>query len=335
MIVESEAEIVGQIYDHFIEGRTIREIAAWLTGQGIPTPRGHKIWSVSTVNSILQNEKYAGMAILQKKFTVDFLTKKIKVNNGELPRYRVQNSHPAIIPLHTYDLVQGEIRRRRAMGKQFNGSGPFFGKIICGQCGGYYGPKLWHSKDKYRKTVWHCNCKYSSGALCGTPNLTEDMVKGVFMEAWNRLLADKKRHVAAYAATVRALSDTSALDTQIAEVSAQCQKLADQAKNDIRRNTHTAQDQEEYKRQHHDLTVRFDDAKEKLDSLMADKQDSIFRKERIHWFADVLQQTSHPLGAFDERLWRMTVESVTVRSLDDITVHFRSDTEICFTAEAK
>ena len=51
----------------------------------LPTPRGNAVWNVSTVKSILQNEKYAGNALLQKKFTVDFLTKTQKVNEGELP----------------------------------------------------------------------------------------------------------------------------------------------------------------------------------------------------------------------------------------------------------
>ena len=44
------------------------------------------ISSQSTVMSILQNEKYKGDALLQKKFTVDFLTKKQKVNEGEVPQ---------------------------------------------------------------------------------------------------------------------------------------------------------------------------------------------------------------------------------------------------------
>lgn len=39
------------------------------------------------------NEKYMGDAILQKTFCTDFLTKKMKKNEGELPQYHVRNSH--------------------------------------------------------------------------------------------------------------------------------------------------------------------------------------------------------------------------------------------------
>jgi len=81
-IVEKEAEIVRQIYRLFMEGKTPRKIATILTEQGIKTPKGKEIWQVTTILSILTNEKYKGSALLQKKFTVDFLTKKQKSMRG-------------------------------------------------------------------------------------------------------------------------------------------------------------------------------------------------------------------------------------------------------------
>ena len=50
-------------------------------------------WNQSTVRSILTNEKYKGDALLQKSYTVDFLTKKTKTNEGEEPQYYVENNH--------------------------------------------------------------------------------------------------------------------------------------------------------------------------------------------------------------------------------------------------
>ena len=95
--------------------------------------------------SILQNEKYKGDALLQKKFTVDFLTKKQKVNEGEVPQYYVEGSHPAIISAMDFDMVQAEIARRQALGRSYSGSSIFASKLICGDCGGFYGKKVWHS----------------------------------------------------------------------------------------------------------------------------------------------------------------------------------------------
>lgn len=73
------------IYRLFLEGKTQAAICKQLESLGIPSPGGKKTWSKTTVTSILTNEKYKGDALLQKSFTVDFLEKKMKPNDGEVP----------------------------------------------------------------------------------------------------------------------------------------------------------------------------------------------------------------------------------------------------------
>ena len=105
-IVEEEAVIIREIYDLFLSGRTLNEIAMMLTEMGVSTPAGKSKWCVSTVRSILSNEKYKGEALLQKTYTVDYLTKEVRKNTGEVPSVRVRNSHEAIIEPEVFDLVQ-------------------------------------------------------------------------------------------------------------------------------------------------------------------------------------------------------------------------------------
>ena len=105
-VVPEEAIVVHRIYTRFMEGLTPGAIAKELTADGIPTPSRKQRWQTSTVESILQNEKYKGAALLQKCFTVDFLTKKRKVNEGEVPQYYVKHSHEPIITPEEFDKVQ-------------------------------------------------------------------------------------------------------------------------------------------------------------------------------------------------------------------------------------
>jgi site-specific DNA recombinase len=51
---------------------------------------------------MLQNEKYAGDALLQKTVTMDFLTHKRVVNDGHVQQFYVENSHPAIVSKETF-----------------------------------------------------------------------------------------------------------------------------------------------------------------------------------------------------------------------------------------
>ena len=87
VINEEQAKTVRYIYKLFLDGYSAYSIAKKLTEEGIKSPGGKDTWSGSTVKSILQNEKYKGCALLQKVYTVDYLTKKKKKNEGEVPRY--------------------------------------------------------------------------------------------------------------------------------------------------------------------------------------------------------------------------------------------------------
>ena len=113
----SQAEIILRIYSDFISGKAPSTIAKELTRDGILTPGGKTEWEKKVVLSILTNEKYKGAALLQKRYTVDFLQKKTKVNEGEVPQYYVENSHPAIIEPEEWDRVQIELARRKTSGK--------------------------------------------------------------------------------------------------------------------------------------------------------------------------------------------------------------------------
>lgn len=117
VINQEQAKTVRRIYRNFMAGQTAWAIAKELTADGIPTPAGKSQWHTTTVESILTNEKYKGAALLQKTFTVDYLSKKIKTNEGEVPQYFVEDSHPAIIPPEEWDQVQKEFVRRHSLGR--------------------------------------------------------------------------------------------------------------------------------------------------------------------------------------------------------------------------
>lgn len=97
VIVPEEAEIIKRIYREFMEGKSPYKIATNLQRAGIITGSGGLRWYDSTVNKISKNEKYMGDALLQKTYTVDFLTRKRIKNNGHAAQYYVEDSHPAII----------------------------------------------------------------------------------------------------------------------------------------------------------------------------------------------------------------------------------------------
>ena len=88
-----QAVVVKRIYERFLAGDSLATIANDLNSDGIPTPSGIGQWQRGTIESILTNEKYKGDAILNKTYIRDCLSKKVMVNNGERPKYYVENNH--------------------------------------------------------------------------------------------------------------------------------------------------------------------------------------------------------------------------------------------------
>jgi len=97
MINQKQAKIVRRIYREFLDGKGAARIAKDLEADGVPNWSGKAKWHESTIRSMLTNVKYKGDALLQKSYTVDFLTKKRAKNTGQVPQYYVSEGHPAII----------------------------------------------------------------------------------------------------------------------------------------------------------------------------------------------------------------------------------------------
>ena len=189
-IVEEEAKIVRDIYEMFLTGTAMSQIARILTESHIPTPGGKDCWSISTVRSILSNEKYKGEAILQKTYTVDYLTKQVRKNRGEKPSYVVHLSHEPIIDSDTFDRVQRELERRsNAHPRKAGDSSPFANRLVCGTCGTFYGHKVWRSRGKAaaRHDVWYCNHRYTNEQQCTTPILRKGEIEAAFKKVLRKL----------------------------------------------------------------------------------------------------------------------------------------------------
>lgn len=311
-IVEAEAEIVRRIYGLFLSGSTVRMIADLLTAENIPTPRGRKRWSVSTIMSILQNEKYKGDALLQKTFTVDFLTKRTKKNDGEVPQYYIQNSHSAIIDPETFELVQQEIERRRPNRRQLHRSSPFAAKIICGDCGGFYGRKVWHSTDCYRKQIWQCNHKYDGQGKCTTPNLDEREIRAAFVQAFNQVLCDKDRHISRLEKLQLELDDTAALEQQLKDAREDQAELLSALRRYMEENTRQVQDQTEYNRRFAEMDAQCQAAEKEVAALQEKILAQQGQKAQICRSLEELRRCRGPIGKFDETLWNTMIRTVTV-----------------------
>jgi DNA invertase Pin-like site-specific DNA recombinase len=323
-----QAATVRRIYSMFLQGMTPFGIASKLTADGVLSPGGKERWNAGAVRSILTNEKYRGDALLQKSYTVDFLTKKKKPNEGEIPQYYVENNHQAIIQPDVFDMVQRELARRGQNRSHHSGVHLFSGKIKCGQCGNWYGSKVWHSTDKYRCTIWQCNHKFGGDEKCGTPHLTEEDIQRYYLSAVNKLLTDRDDIISTFELAKSAAFDTTALATERDELQSELLVVSELLQQCIQENAHVALDQTEYQKRYDGLTARFNKSKARLDTVTVTISDKATRQATIEDFLKELQSLDSMITEFDPMLWVSLVDFITVHSKDDVRVTFKDGTEI-------
>lgn len=202
MINEKQAKIVRRIYKEFLDGKGANRIAKDLERDGILNWHGKAKWYEGSIRKLLTNEKYKGDALLQKTYTVDFLSKKRSDNNGQVPQYYVEDSHPAIIDKEMWEAVQIEMERRRNFALEYGiqkleyatTTNPFAGRVICGSCGQIFGRKVWNSTDeRLKRIIWRCNGKYpvKGEKGCESKHIDDRVLYQAFINAFNALIENR------------------------------------------------------------------------------------------------------------------------------------------------
>lgn len=327
-IVPEQAKIVVYIYDLFMMGLTAAGIAKRLTDEGIPTPGGKEVWGKTTVTSILTNEKYKGDALLQKMFTTDFLQKKRKINEGEVPQYYVENSHPAIISRELFDRVQAEMQRRKGLDMVYRYTSVFSARIVCGDCGSFYGPKIWDSTNQFRRKVYQCNQKYEGDHVCRTPHVTEEEIKDSFLEAFNKLILEKDA-LLEDCETMRAfLMDTTAIDQKIEQLQTQSDELAEQARQCILDSVNTGKGTRDWEQRYQSLMTRYNETEAELAQLAEQKSQRTMRASIVSAYAKTIEMNDGGLTVFDPRLWMDVVDQAIVYKDKRIVFRFVDGTEV-------
>lgn len=160
-----------------------------------------------------------------------------------------------------FKMVQQEMAQRTKGTNRHSGVGMFASRIKCGECGSWYGSKVWHSTSKYRRTIYQCNHKFGGNKKCSTPHFDEETIKRLFISVVNKLLADKDEVIANFATLRDDLFSTETLDTKWEELQREMAVTAELIQKCIEENARVALNQTEYQGRYEGLMARFDAAK--------------------------------------------------------------------------
>ena len=219
----------------------------------------------------------------------------------------------------------------RGADRSFSGSTIFSTRVKCGECGGWYGSKVWHSTDRYRRVIWRCNAKYKDKEhRCSTPHLTEDEIKAAFVRMVNKLYEDREFYITELTAIKNRLGDTAALEKERRILDEQLGIDAKAVNDLIARNTRVAQDQKEYNERYDALVSRYEDTGRKRDAVVEQIDQIMIRRRKIERFIESVKDLPELITEFDESLWAGLVDSLTVHGKDRIAWKLTCGMEIDF-----
>ena len=345
-IVPDQAEIIRFIFKRYLAGDTLRAIKAQLEAEQVPYITGEVAWNLSTLQSILQNEKYCGDVIMQKTFRKDCISKETVVNTGQLPKYWTQNHHEAIVSREIFDAVQEETARRKAMASGTKKSAPtglgkysskhaLTGLLICGECGTPYRRVVWTQKGM-KRPVWRCVNRLDHGkTLCKhSPTLDEKPLQEAILAAVNILMSRKDelsngvvsemiQELAPVPGEVLSLAD---IERAIADLARRFDQLMDETDGEesIQRNLD----------QFREISEQLAALKERRAHVLGVQAENELMAKRLQRAAAVMEAAPAEITEWNESIVHQLVEEVKVLSKDEIQVTFRNGITITQTIPA-
>jgi len=337
VIVPEEAEIVRRIFRLYLEGSSYVQIAKILEDDGILTVTGKTSWCPSVIDQMLSNEKYMGDALLQKTYTVDFLTKKKVKNQGIVPQYYIQDNHEAIIPKELFYRVQEEKARRASLNKsaatrrakkeksKYSSKYALSDIMICKECGKPYRRQVW-SKNGQKSAVWRCENRLKNGTkYCrNSPTLKEDVLNEAVMTAINSVVENRGDFVGAFRENVIQVIGSYSTKNVPTEYDEQITKLQGEMLYLIEENAKKGSITEDFDEQYQRIAEQIKELKQKkLDSIREQKRTENFQ-QRVRSMDICLKKVSCTVGEFDDDLVRRLLQSVKVINKDILEIQFKS-----------
>lgn len=322
VIVPEEAEVIKRIYREYLEGESLLQIGRGLEADGIMTAAKKPKWRPETIKKILQNEKYIGDALLQKTYTVDFLSKKRVVNNGIVTQYYIENNHEPIIPRDLYMQVQEEMVRRANIRSGKGGKKRVYSSkyalssiVYCGECGDIYRRVHWNNRG-CRSIVWRCVDRLEEkGSNCNSPTIKEEVLQQAVVDAINQILSSKDAFLTTLQDNIATVLNEEN-DKIIDDINAKLKAL----QNELLRLANSKENYEEVADEIYCL-------RELKQNTLIGNAEREGKRQRIDEMTEFLHEQPYELEEYDEQLVRRLVEKVTVH-VDKVIVEFKSGVEV-------
>ncbi len=205
-----------------------------------------------------------------------------------------------------------EMARRKALGHKYSGNSIFSARLVCADCGEFFGAKVWNSTSKYRRKIWQCNGKFKGEQRCTTPHLDEEQIKTAFVQAFNSIIRRKDELIRNCRFVMERCTDCTEIDAELSRLSDEIEVVTGLTRKWVTENAKTAQDSDEFMVRYREYDSRYQELQARVDELEAAKRERQDRIKRFEIFIRALEKHHGELTEFDDSVWLAVIETVTV-----------------------
>lgn len=337
VIVPEEAEVVRRIFRLFLEGNSSYRIKRILEADGIKTVTGNTIWQASVIDKMLSNEKYMGDALLQKTYTVDFLSKKRVKNRGIVPQYYIEDDHEPIISKELFHQVQEEKTRRASIYKpasrkrdapqksKYSSKYVLSDIMVCAECGQPYRRQVW-SKYGQKQAVWRCDnrLKHGSKRCKHSPTLKEKTLHEAIMTAINSVVDCNSEFVKQFRENIIRVIGNYSKSVQPNKYDTQIDELQQEMMNLIEESAKSQIEDVDFEKEYRIITDQLKELKQKKEKSIKEYHLADSYEQRVQDMEQYLKKMGYLKNEFDDELVRRLLKTVRVINQNKIEIHFLS-----------
>ena len=223
-------------------------------------------------------------------------------------------------------MAQQELEARRKENRQHSSKSIFTSRLVCGDCGCFYGSKVWHSTDKYRSVVWQCNNKFKADEKCSTPHLKEDIIKKVFVKALNSIVTDKEPALDMMNHLKAKIDDTATLEEKLEKAATTFDEKMVLLQDYISKNAITEKELSDGR--YSELEKEYREALAEKEKLQDELTERRRRSLMIKRFIDKVSGFDELFTEFSESLCLGLVDVIIVMDKKKFMVKFKSGMEV-------
>lgn len=237
-----EAPYVGFIYQQFVSGASLRQVALALHERGIPTPRGGKTWSSETISRIIGNPVNKGCATFgRKQRVIDESRRQRGLKHPHFYRFSPDESvitipAPAIVSEEAWEAAQARLvlNKQNQAGRR-DRRWMLTGILKCPKCNNNMkGQKRGVNNGRaYYACHYHSPSQSITGEVCYKKSFFAQIVEEAVIHALTTIV-DRPESVRGAWKAMLAAKDQPARDAQeCRRIEQELEKLAQREKNTV------------------------------------------------------------------------------------------------------